>query len=50
MAGKKGPQLLEARDRVLSDEEIKPFWQAASKEDWPFSSVFKTPVWLGSRS
>jgi len=41
MAGMKGPQPLEARDRVLSDEEIKAFWQAASELSWPFENVFK---------
>jgi len=49
MAGMKGPQLLEARDRVLSDEEIKAFWQAASAEGWPFSSVFKVLLLTGQR-
>jgi len=49
MAGMKGPQLLEARDRVLSDEEIKALWQAASAEGWPFSSVFKVLLLTGQR-
>jgi integrase len=49
MAGMKGPQPLEARDRVLSDEEIKAFWQAASAEGWPFSSVFKVLLLTGQR-
>ena len=38
-----------ARDRVLSDEEIKAFWQAASAEGWPFSSVFKVLLLTGQR-
>ena len=42
MAGMKGPQLLEARDRVLSDEEIKAFWQAASGEGWPFEACSRS--------
>ena len=41
MAGMKGPQPLDARDRVLSDDEIKAFWQAVTEENWPFSAVFK---------
>jgi hypothetical protein len=41
------PPLSEARDRVLSDEEIKAFWQAASAEGWPFSSVFKVLLLTG---
>lgn len=49
MAGMKGPQPLEARDRVLSDEEIKAFWQAVSAEGWPFSSVFKVLLLTGQR-
>jgi integrase len=49
MAGMKGPQPLEARDRVLSDEEIKTFWKAASTEGWPFSSVFKVLLLTGQR-
>jgi integrase len=49
IVGMKGPQPLEARDRVLSDEEIKAFWQAASEENWPFSSVFKVLLLTGQR-
>jgi integrase len=49
MAGMRGPQPLEARDRVLSDEEIKAFWQAASDLGWPFSSVFKVLLLTGQR-
>ena len=49
MAGMKGPQLLEARDRVLSDEEIKAFWQATTAEGWPFASVFKVLLLTGQR-
>ena len=49
MAGMKGPQPLEARDRVLSDEEIKAFWQAASELSWPFENVFKVLLLTGQR-
>jgi integrase len=49
MAGMRGPQPLEARDRVLSDEEIEAFWQAASEDNWPFSSVFKVLLFTGQR-
>jgi integrase len=49
LTGMKGPQPLDARDRVLSDEEVKAFWQAASAENWPFSSVFKTLLLTGQR-
>jgi integrase len=49
MAGMKGPQPLEARDRVLSEEEIKAFWQAASELSWPFENVFKVLLLTGQR-
>jgi integrase len=49
MAGMKGPQPLESRDRVLTDEEIKAFWQAASGEGWPFENVFKLLLLTGQR-
>ena len=42
MSGMKGPQTPKAGDRVLSDEEVRTFWQAASAENWPVSSVLKT--------
>ena len=45
----KGPQPLEARDRVLSDVEIKAFWQAASELSWPFENVFKVLLLSGQR-
>ena len=49
MAGMKGPQPLDARDRVLSDDEIKAFWQAVTEENWPFSAVFKVLLLTGQR-
>jgi integrase len=49
MAGMRGPQPLEARDRILSDEEIKAFWQAASELSWPFENVFKVLLLTGQR-
>jgi integrase len=39
--GLRGPDPLQARDRVLSDAEIKAFWIAASKLSWPFENIFK---------
>ena len=41
MADMEGPQPLKARDRVLSDEELCAFWQAASEQGWPFENIFK---------
>ncbi|MGA9265527.1 MAG: tyrosine-type recombinase/integrase [Rhodomicrobium sp.] len=49
MAGMKAPAASEARDRVLTDEEVKAFWQAATEEGWPFSSVFKVLLLTGQR-
>jgi integrase len=37
------------RDRVLDDTEVKALWQAASEENWPFSSVFKVLLLTGQR-
>jgi integrase len=39
--GLRGPQPLQARDRVLSDAEIKAFWIAAGELSWPFENIFK---------
>jgi integrase len=39
--GLRGPLPLEARDRVLSDAEIKAFWLAATGLSWPFENIFK---------
>jgi integrase len=47
--GVPAPAKPKARDRVLSDEEIKAFWQAASELNWPFSSVFKVLLLTGQR-
>jgi integrase len=49
MPGLPCPKPIEARDRVLSDEEIRAFWRAASEENWPFSSVFKVLLLTGQR-
>jgi integrase len=49
IADLKGPEPLKSRDRVLSDVEIRAFWQAASEENWPFSSVFKVLLLTGQR-
>ncbi len=49
MAAMKGPALSDARDRVLSDEEVKAFWQAASDLGWPFENIFKLLLLTGQR-
>jgi integrase len=48
-SGVPAPAKPKARDRVLSDEEIRAFWQAASELNWPFSSVFKVLLLTGQR-
>lgn len=47
--GLRGPGPLQARDRVLSDAEIKAFWVAASGLSWPFENVFKLLLLTGQR-
>lgn len=37
----RGPKTSAARDRVLTDEEVGAFWQAAGEQGWPFENVFK---------
>ena len=49
MAGMKAPAASEKRKRVLTEEEVKAFWQAATEEGWPFSSVFKVLLLTGQR-
>ena len=49
MTGLPCPKPVEARDRVLTDEEIKAFWQAATAENWPFSAIFKILLLTGQR-
>ena len=49
MAGMRGPQPLESRDRVLLNEELTALWQAASELSWPFENVFKLLLLTGQR-
>jgi integrase len=39
--GLKPPTKERARDRVLSDDEIRLFWRAAGELGWPFGPVFR---------
>lgn len=41
MAGLKAPATVEARDRVLSDSELRWAWLAADEIGWPFGPLFK---------
>jgi integrase len=49
MAGIKAPNPASARDRVLSADEIRAFWQAAGELSWPFENVFKVLLLTGQR-
>jgi integrase len=39
----------EARERTLSDEEIKLFWPGCDRLGWPFGSIFKLMLLTGQR-
>ena len=39
--GLRPPTKEKARDRVLTEEEIRIFWHAADELDWPFGPLFK---------
>ena len=49
MTGLPCPKPVEARDRVLSDAEIKALWQAATDQSWPFENVVKLLLLTGQR-
>jgi integrase len=48
-AGVKPPSAETARDRVLSDEELRAVWQAADKTGFPFGSIVKLLILTGQR-
>jgi integrase len=43
------PQPSPARDRVLTDDEIKIFWKACGSVGQPFEAIFKTLLLTGAR-
>jgi integrase len=43
------PHILTARDRVLSDDEIKLFWSACEQLGWPYGPLFKLLLVTGQR-
>ncbi|MBX4972341.1 integrase arm-type DNA-binding domain-containing protein [Rhizobium lentis] len=49
MGGLKPPATLEARDRVLSDTELRWAWLAADEIGWPFGPLFKMLAVTGQR-
>jgi len=48
-AGVPAPAKPKARDRVLSDEELKALWRAASEMSWPWENIFKLLAITGQR-
>ena len=48
-AGVKPPSAETARDRVLSDDELRAVWQAADKVGFPFGSIVKLLILTGQR-
>ncbi|MEJ6845207.1 tyrosine-type recombinase/integrase [Sinorhizobium fredii] len=47
--GVKPPAVEKARDRVLTDDELKAFWKASGAIGWPFGPMFKTLLLTGQR-
>lgn len=47
--GIKAPKAPEARDRVLTDDEILRFWRATDKVGEPFGAVFRMLLLTGAR-
>jgi integrase len=48
-AGVPAPAKPKARDRVLTDEELKALWRAASEMSWPWENIFKLLAITGQR-
>lgn len=49
VVGLKAPSKENARDRVLSDKELKTLWPIWEKLDWPFGPIFKLLLVTGQR-
>lgn len=47
--GVKPPAAEKARDRVLTDDELKAFWRGCNAIGWPFGPMFKTLLLTGQR-
>lgn len=48
-AGLKGPSVPKARDRVLSDDEVRLVWEQAAAMGFPFSQAFRILLLTGQR-
>jgi integrase len=49
VANVKAPGREVSRDRILSDQEIREFWQACERMGWPFGPLFQLLLLLGQR-
>ena len=49
LADVRGPAPVRARDRLLSDAEIRAFWLATEQLGFPFQSIFKMLLLTGQR-
>ncbi len=48
-AGVRAPTPERSRDRLLSDDEIRQFWESADAIGWPFGPLFKLLLLTGQR-
>ena len=49
MLGMRGPATAQARDRVMTDEELRVLWRVLDAEGWPFGDAFKLLLLTGQR-
>jgi len=49
MTGLRSPALPKARERTLEDSEIRVFWRACERLEWPFGPLFKLLLLTGQR-
>jgi integrase len=45
----RAPEGLKARDRVLTEAEIKALWQASGQVSWPWKAIFRLLLLTGQR-
>jgi len=50
LSGMRTPSIVEPRDRVLTDSEIKLIWNASDRLGWPFAPWAKLLILTGQRS
>ena len=49
MDGLRAPKTAPARERVLTDDEVKAFWKASGEISWPFGSMYRMLLLTGAR-